>query len=381
MIQIPGRVPISIHVLFWLLAGFIGMVQSSGSPAGILIWVAIVFVSVVIHEWGHAWTAVAFGQKASIQLMALGGLTSYEGPSMSWWQQFLIVLNGPLSSLALFGASKLLLEIHEVVTSPAAPIIYVFGEANLFWFVVNLLPILPLDGGQLLRIALEALFGVRGFKASLFIGGLVAAIIALLFLLVPNLLISALFSLFAFQSFDSWAKMRRATRIDRDDSYRKLLEDGEKALEEGHLEEAKRRFTEVRDRGHEGVLYAVASEYLAYLDAQEGKSEEAYEILIPLKEQLTIEATCLLHQLAYDLGKDALVAELATTCYQRMQSQKIALNNARAFARLGQGKMAGGWLQTAWQAGGVELEPLLQEDPFQRLQNDPAFRYFIDQLR
>ena len=376
MITIRGRIPISIHFFFWILAGLIGVMQTGGEPLGVLIWVGIVLFSVLIHEWGHALTAVAFGQTASIQLMALGGLTSYEGKPLRWWQQFVVVFNGPLCSFALYVAAKLLVMIPAVGQSPLEPIIYVFGAANLFWFIVNLLPIIPLDGGQLMRILLEALFGVSGFRAALFISGLIAATIALLFLLIPNLLISALFCLFAFQGFDAWVKMRRAVRLDRDEEYKKLLEQGEKALEAGHLEEAKRWFVQVRERGHEGVLYAAASEYLAYLCAQEGKSDEAYQLLLPLKSQLTEEASCLLHQLAYDLGHYALVAELSTLCYQRMQTQKIALNNARAFAYLHQGKLAGGWLQTASQVDELDLETLLKEEPFLSLQNDPDFRSF-----
>ncbi|EKE08125.1 MAG: metallopeptidase, M50 family, partial [uncultured bacterium] len=74
--------------------------------------------------------------------------------------------------------------------------------ANLFWSIINLLPVLPLDGGQLLRIVLEACFGVKGFKAALLVGALLAIAISLYFFLVGAYLVGAFFFLFAYQSFD-----------------------------------------------------------------------------------------------------------------------------------------------------------------------------------
>ena len=95
MIVIPGPIPVAIHPLFWLLATVIGWIYSQSLP-GVLIWIGIIFFSVLIHEFGHALTAVAFRQRAQIQLVALGGLTSFEGPKLRFWQQFLITFNGPL---------------------------------------------------------------------------------------------------------------------------------------------------------------------------------------------------------------------------------------------------------------------------------------------
>ena len=57
---------------------------------GTLIWVGIIFFSVVIHEFGHALTAVFFKQTARIQLIAFGGVTMFEGPKLKFWQQFII---------------------------------------------------------------------------------------------------------------------------------------------------------------------------------------------------------------------------------------------------------------------------------------------------
>lgn len=378
MIEIPGRIPLSIHPFFWLFASFIGWLNS-GTLLGTLIWLGIIVVSVIFHEYGHALTAVFFKQKARIQLIALGGVTLYEGPKLKFWQQFLITLNGPLFGFLLFLFATFLLSFSW---SPLVfKILKASQIANLFWTIVNLLPVLPLDGGQLLRILLEAAFGVKGFRASLLIGSIIAALIAFYFFLIQAFLIGAFFFLFAFQSFDSWRKSRFATRDDRDESNKELMQEAEAALEEGHVEKARQLLHQVCDKAKGGLLADAAAQYLAFLAIKEGKRQEAYDLLLPIRAHLADDALCLLHELAAERKNYSLVAQISADVYQIAPSQKMALNNARAFADQRQPKAAGGWLQTAWQLGRLNLETLLQEEPFEHIKNDPDFKAFIDQLQ
>ncbi len=380
MIEIPGRIPLAIHPFFWLFAALIGWLNS-GTMIGTLIWVGIILVSVVIHEFGHALTAVFFKQNAQIQLVALGGVTSFEGPKLKFWQQFLITFNGPIFGFLLFVLATLVLK-WGVFSSPLMiGILKTTQLANLFWTVVNLLPVLPLDGGQLLRILLEASFGVKGFKASLIIGAVIAVLLALYFFLMQALLVGAFFFLFAFQSFDSWRKSRHATRDDREESNKQLLIQAEMALQEGNKEEAKRLLNEVREKVSKGLLAIAADQYLAFLLYQEGKHKEAYDLLLPIKPHLADDTLCLLHQLAEEFRNDRLVVELSANCFQVAPSQEMALRNARASSRLKEAKAAGGWLQTAWQYGNFDLEKILQEEGFQELKSNPDFREFTDKLK
>ena len=378
MIEIPGRIPLAIHPFFWVFAGLIGWL-SSGTLLGMFVWIGIIFVSVVIHEFGHALTAVCFKQKARIQLIALGGVTMFEGPKLKFWQQFLITFNGPLFGFFLFLIATALL--HFSWPPLFLKILKVTQLANLFWTVVNLLPVLPLDGGQLLRIVLEAIFGVKGFKASLLVGAIIAALISFYFFMMQGFLLGAFFFLFAFQSFDAWRKSRFATRSDRDESNKQLMIQAEEALQEGRTEEAKRILEEVKEKAKDGMLAFAATQYLAFLAIKEGKREEAYDLLVPIKDHLTEDSRCLLHELAAQQKNYPLVIELATPCYQVAPSQKMALSNARAFAYQKQAKPAGGWLQTAWQFGGLDVRAVLQEEEFLLLKDDPEFKEFIDQIR
>jgi len=380
MIEIPGRIPLAIHPFFWIFAAMIGWLNS-GTLMGMFIWVGIILVSVVIHEFGHALTAVAFKQNARIQLIALGGVTTFEGPKLKFWQQFLITLNGPIFGFALFVIATLLLK-WNVATSPLMiGILKTTQLANLFWTVVNLLPVLPLDGGQLLRILLEASFGVKGFKASLIIGAVISVLLALYFFMVQAFLIGAFFFLFAFQSFDSWRKSRHATIGDREEGNKQLLMQAESAMQQGNREEAKRLLNQVREKVSKGLLAFAASQYLAFLLSQEGKHQEAYEMLLPIKKHLADDSLCLLHQLAEEQKNYPLVVELSANCFQVAPSQEMALRNARACAHLKQPKPAGGWLQTAWQYGTFDLQKALNEEEFQALKNDPDFREFTDKFQ
>lgn len=381
MILIPGKIPIIIHPLFWVLSVLIGVFNSS-SWIGILVWVGVILVSVLVHEFGHALTAVAFRQKARIQLMALGGVTSYEGPKLSFAKQFFIVFNGPLFGFLLFVLATVLLRY----VTPASPILFAFVKimqvANLFWSVVNLLPVLPLDGGQLLRIALEARFGIKGFRASLLTGAIFAVLLAFYFFLIQAFLVGAIFFLFAYQSFDSWRKSRIVNAQDRSEENKDLLMKAEMALQEGRHEEAKGFLTALLQKTKGGGLLSTqAAQYLALLFAKEGKLQEAYDLLLPIHKHLNDELLCLLHKLAFTHKNYALVAEISSACYQAMPTQDVALRNARSFAVLHNPKLAGGWVQAAWQCGALNLPSLLQEPPFQALLQEREFREFIERLQ
>ncbi len=378
MIEIPGRIPLTIHPFFWVFAALIGWLNSQ-TLIGALIWLGIIFVSVLFHEYGHALTALAFKQKVRIQLIALGGVTMYDGPKLKFWQQFLITFNGPLFGFILFLIATLLLQFTWIPL--VAKILRATQIANLFWTIVNLLPVLPLDGGQLMRILLEASFGIKGFKASLLIGAVIATLIAFYFFMMQQLLIGAFFFLFAFQSFDSWRKSRFATRDDREEENKHVMMEAEAALQEGRNDDAKRLFQEVCEKAKGGMLADAAAQYLAFLAIKEGKRQEAYELLLPLRPHLADDSLPLLHELAAERKNHSLVAELSTEVYQIRPSQKVALNNARAFAAQNQPTPAGGWLQTAWQFGGLDLNRLLQEEAFEPIKNNPEFRAFVEQLK
>ena len=347
---------------------------------GIFLWVPIIFISVTVHEFGHALTAYAFGQKPQVQLVAMGGLTSYQGKNLKFWKQFLIVLNGPLFGIMLFLLATVLLKTGLASVPAAAKFLTIMQVVNLFWSIVNLVPVLPLDGGQLMRIVLEALFGLKGFKASLLLGVIIAVSISVLFFIYGQFIPGALFFLFAFQSFDLWRKTRCLSDPDRSDENKQDLMKAEMALQTGNHEEAKVLFESIREKLREGVIYVSATQYLALLILKKGEKDKAYDLLLSIEEQLNPDPLCVLHQLAFERKNYELVAKHSSSCYQFAPTQEIALRNAKAFAGLQQPKPSGGWLQTAWKFGNINIDEVLQDTVFDSIRSNSAFTEYVKDI-
>lgn len=379
------KIPISVNPLFWVFAALIGWLNHSFLGAGVLvgtlIWVIIIFLSVLVHELGHAFTAIAFGKHPRIDFIALGGLTSYQGDKLKLWQQFIITFNGPLFGIFLFVFASLILHLHFFENPLLIRSFQILQFVNLFWSIVNLLPVLPLDGGQLLRIIFEGIWGVKGIRYALFVGMIIAGLLSLYFFLTKFFIIGALFFLFAFQAFDTWRKSKNLTSYDRDETIKNLSLKAEAALKENNKEAAKKLFEEVLAKAKSGIVNTTASQYLAFLYYEEKNVEKAYQLLLPHKGNLTPEALCLLHRLAFIHKNYELVAELSTECYQAAPTQEVAIKNAKAFACLKKGKFAGGWLQTAFHFGNLSLEKILNEEVFQSISNDQDFQSFVKRLK
>ena len=158
-----GKIPVRIQPSFFLIAVlFVGL---SGADLRVLVaWIAIVFVSVMLHELGHATVGLGFGLSPSIQLHGMGGTTSWSGgPALSTGRRILISLAGPFAGFALAAIVRYALGPGVFPPTPLGGFVYdnlLF--VNFGWGVLNLLPMLPLDGGNVMTQVLNALTGGRG---------------------------------------------------------------------------------------------------------------------------------------------------------------------------------------------------------------------------
>lgn len=141
-------IPVRVEPVFFLVTAYLALGERQ---IGLMIaWVAVVFVSILLHELGHALAYRRFGSPASIVLWGLGGLTM--GRSQAPRRSIAVSLAGPLAGLAVLGLPALWLQQQEVVTDPsAAAVLDMVVWVNVAWSVVNLLPVLPLDGGNVAR--------------------------------------------------------------------------------------------------------------------------------------------------------------------------------------------------------------------------------------
>lgn len=375
-----GKIPVTIFPTFWLFAAIIGFLNAGGNFIGTLIWILIIFVSVLFHEFGHALTARAFGQNPRIELVALGGITYHNGEKLPFLKQFVIVFNGPLFGFLLFIFSALFLQFYPLEEGLFKESLKLFRNVNLIWTLVNLLPVMPLDGGQLLRIICEGIFGTKGIRYALLGSVIVAIAISLLLFLYQQFLFGSLFFLLAFQSYDTYRRTHLLSDEDRKEELRSALEKAENFLKTGRKKEAEAILEKIHKDSKEGIIHALSSQYLAYLKFEEGKGKEAYDLLIPIRKELSDDGLFLLHQVAFDQRDFPLVLELGGTCYQAFPTPETAVRNAEAAASLSQTDAAIGWLQTALDEGIENMKEIIGESVFDPIRDHPTFKQFSADL-
>ncbi len=194
--------PVSIHWMFWLTIALIsGRLDSLGQP-GVLwelaIWVAVVFLSVLWHELGHVIFQRKFGARPEIVLVAFGGLAIPHGARFTRWQSFIVAAAGPCFGLTLWAASRVFFHFVPPATEMQRELAWMITFVNLIWSIVNLLPVLPLDGGHMLQAAL----GPRQLRVTAGIGMVCAGLVAVAaFTQIGSILMAAFFGWFAWQNY------------------------------------------------------------------------------------------------------------------------------------------------------------------------------------
>jgi Zn-dependent protease len=158
--------PVRVHPFFWLVALVLGMSGGPADPAISLIWIAVVFVSILVHELGHAVVQRYYGGHPWITLYGFGGLASCDDCDRSPRAQILISLAGPFAGFFFAGfviSILVALQRFRGFELDWIPVRWVlFGSTldvavffllfvNIAWGLVNLLPIYPLDGGRIAR--------------------------------------------------------------------------------------------------------------------------------------------------------------------------------------------------------------------------------------
>jgi Zn-dependent protease len=144
------RFPVQVHLSFLILTVLLGL--NINNPILTLSWIVVVFFSILVHELGHALMAEYYGMFPIIMLYSMGGLTiAGRNVRLSHLQEILLSLAGPTAGFLLGGiiyaVGRFLLPTSPLVIE----IYYQLLWVNIGWGVLNLLPILPLDGGHVMR--------------------------------------------------------------------------------------------------------------------------------------------------------------------------------------------------------------------------------------
>ena len=164
-----GGTAVKIHVTFLLLLAWIGFsAWQQGGPAAArdsLVFIILIFVCVVLHEFGHILVARRYGVQAQeVTLLPIGGVASMQALPEKPSQEFAIAIAGPavnfaialvlLAALGQFNAADL-----QRLDDPQVSLLARLADANLFLAVFNLIPAFPMDGGRVLRALLAMKIG------------------------------------------------------------------------------------------------------------------------------------------------------------------------------------------------------------------------------
>jgi Zn-dependent protease len=194
-------IPVRVHPFFWLIMAAIGFTDDARAT---LIFVLCGFISILFHEFGHGMMSRVFGQRPSIVLYGMGGLCYYGNPEReSPGRRFLVLICGPLAGFMLAGVAYAAIELGGSRLSPTASYgLSVLVIINLYWSALNLLPIWPLDGGQMSEVVLTRIHAGNGKRWAHIISLVLAGVLAILvYQYYHSIFMAFWFGYFAFTNY------------------------------------------------------------------------------------------------------------------------------------------------------------------------------------
>ena len=164
-----GGTAVKIHITFLIFLAWIGFSawRREGSAAALnsVLFIALIFLCVVLHEFGHVLMARRFGIPTSeVTLLPIGGVASLQRMPTRPMQEFLVAIAGPAVNLVI-GAVLFLIagglgaDSLGRLDDPHVSLIARLAVTNIFLAVFNLIPAFPMDGGRVLHALLAARLG------------------------------------------------------------------------------------------------------------------------------------------------------------------------------------------------------------------------------
>lgn len=222
-------IPIRVTPWFWIAALLLGWnVTDSGNSHLVLAWILAVFSSILIHELGHAFAFRYFGIEASVVLYHFGGLAS---PTTNYGytrtsrgtplNQLAISAAGPIAQLLAaaigivairaagygvflggFVGNWLNLPPEPMLTPRALDhFVTFFLYASIYWALLNLLPVYPLDGGQIARELFLLSGNDNAIRNSLLLSVFAAGVMVVYGLQTKDLYFALLFGMLGYSSY------------------------------------------------------------------------------------------------------------------------------------------------------------------------------------
>lgn len=297
-------------------------------PAQGLLWAAAITVGLLVHEFGHALVARHLRHDPSITLHGFGGTTSRTRTGRDV-EEAAIVAMGPAAGLVLglmvYGAWQVLAHF-DLNTAFAARVAYALLVPCILWNLLNLLPLWPLDGGQLFRLGASRLVGPsRAGRLTHSIS--IAVVVLLAVYTLRHQMYFALVLLVMFGMQNVQALQGQAVEVDSPRASPlafELVESASEALRAGQFKEAARLAHQAR--AQEGLSPALMERIWEILGIATRLLGEYEEALAYLRRARPNEAVC---NATYDcltqLDRQEELAEI--------QARWSTLKSSRSMAR------------------------------------------------
>ena len=204
-------IPVVVHWTFFLVMALLGgadQARTGDEWIEVGLFMAAGTASILVHEFGHALTGRKFGAwRPAIQLYGMGGLCTFQQSSFKRWQDFLVTFAGPLAGYAFGLAAWAGWHWFPEDGPPRGEwLLQRLVFINFIWSTFNLLPVLPLDGGQMLR----ALLGPRRLRVTLVVSMVVAVLCIPLSLFSGYFIMPILFAYFTWENYKTFKAVPRS---------------------------------------------------------------------------------------------------------------------------------------------------------------------------
>lgn len=172
---------VRVNPWFWMISALMGWGLVERGFGYLIAWIICVFVSILVHEFGHIFMGRLFGSHGHIVLYSFGGLAVGSKNLTRRWQRVLVSFAGPLAGFVLAGLVFAVYRFTDAEKLPErAHLTLGFLLAiNIYWGIMNLLPVWPLDGGQISREFFDWLMPQRGLRVAYSLSMIVAGLLAL----------------------------------------------------------------------------------------------------------------------------------------------------------------------------------------------------------
>lgn len=194
---------VRIHPLFWVVAAFM-IWPTTNDPKLKFLGVLCVLLSILVHELGHAVFIRKWGYPSEIVLHGMGGYAT--STRFSTWRSVWISFAGPFAGFVLYGIvygmlyGMIKLSPDTLRIDAVAYCINLLLMINFWLGILNLSPVIPLDGGHILQALMMRYAPRRGVEWTLQISIIVAAAIAYWGFTTQNRIAMILFGVLCAQS-------------------------------------------------------------------------------------------------------------------------------------------------------------------------------------